>query len=165
MNKTIVVISMLLAFSLIPGKLLMAGEENIIAEGKTVKFHYTLKVESQVIDSSNGGEPAAYVQGKGDVIPGLEKRMLGMKTGDKQTFLIPSEEGYGPIDPEAFKEVPATKLPEGAAAGAVLSIGDGQGQNMRAIVKEIRSDVAVLDFNHPLAGKALEFDIEVVEVV
>lgn len=165
MIKTIIKTSVILALCLMPGKLLMAEGPAIITDGKTVKFHYTLKVENEVVHSSFSGEPLTYVQGNGDIMPGLEKQLTGMKTGEKKVFSLPQEESYGPVDPEALVEVPTSRLPQGAdKAGTVLSVTGDQGQDMRAIVKEIRGETSILDFNHPLAGKELQFDVEIVEV-
>ena len=157
---------MIFLLCLIPGRLLMANVPSVIANGKTVKLHYTLTVDSQVVDSNVGAQPLTYVQGHGDMMPGLEKRLEGMKTGEKKTLTIPQEEAYGPINPKAFVEVPTEKLPKGAdKPGTVLSMMGEQGQNMRPVVKEVHGETAILDFNHPLAGKELQFDVEVVEVV
>ena len=145
----------------------MANEPSVIAiaSGKTVKFNYTLKVDNQVVDSSTGHEPLTYVQGKGEMIPGLEKRLEGMKAGDKKEITVPQEEAYGPVNPNALVEVPTAKLPKGAdKPGAMLSVTGDEGRNMRAIVKEIHGETTILDFNHPLAGKELHFDVEIVEV-
>lgn len=144
----------------------MADQAMAVANGKTVKFHYTLTVDKQVFDSSAGREPLTYTQGQGQIIPGLEKRLEGMKAGDKKTVTIPPAEAYGAAEPNAVVEVPSEKLPEGTAPGTMLNVNGGpQGQQqMRATVKEIRKETALLDFNHPLAGKELQFAVEIVDV-
>ena len=143
----------------------MAGAPKIIAIGSAVKFHYTLTVEAQIVESSVQGEPLAYVQGEGQMIRGIEKALEGMKAGEKKSFILSAEEGYGLFDPEALLEVPLEKLPEsGNVPGSVLSVRDAEGHQMHAIVKDVRGEIAILDFNHPLAGKILEFDVEIIEV-
>lgn len=157
----------LLMFAMFSGASVMAAAVvGVISKGKTVKFHYTLTVDTRIVDSTRKGDPVSFVHGSGQMMPGLEARLEGMKDGDKKVLQIPETEGFGPIDPKAVVEVPLEKLPPGAdKPGIVIAIKSPQGQDMRATVKEIREKVAVLDFNHPLAGKSLEFDVEIIEVI
>ena len=166
MIRTMIKTGIVLGLCLIPMRLLMASEPDAIASGKTVKFHYALTVDNKIVDSNIGGEPLTYVQGRGEMIPGLEKQLEGMKAGEKKALTIPQEEAYGPLDPNALVEVPIEKLPKDAdQPGTMLSVVGDQGQNMHAVVKEIRGQTAILDFNHPLAGKELHFDVEIAEVI
>ena len=138
---------------------------NIIQVGKAVKIHYTLTVDGQVVDSSRKGAPVGFVQGKGSILPALEKQLEGLKAGDKRQVTLSPEQGYGPVDPKAFVEVPKDHLPkDGLKVGAVLMNTAPSGQQMRAIVSEIKSNTAILNMNHPLAGKELHFDVEVMEI-
>lgn len=137
----------------------------MIQAGSQVKFNYTLRVDGQVVDSSEGREPLSYVQGRGDIIPGLEEEMAGLKAGDKKQVSIAPEKGYGTHNPQAVQKVPKANF--GEAKG--LKVGDlvrGQagGREFRARVTEIGAKDVTLDLNHPLAGKTLNFDVEVVEV-
>jgi len=136
-----------------------------IAEGKKVSFEYTLTLEDkEVIDSNVGKEPLTYVQGSKQIVPGLEKAMEGLTVGDtKQVTVIP-EEGYGPIITEAVIEVKKEQLPEDAREVGALVQGQGGGQTLRGKVTELKEDTAVVDFNHPLAGKTLFFDVKVLEI-
>ncbi len=137
----------------------------MIENGKKVSFHYTLKVDGKIVDTNLEREPLMYVQGKNQIIPGLEKKLLGLKAGDKKEVLVAAEDAYGPIDPKAFVEVPVSQLPEGAEPGMMLSVTGAQGQKMQATIKEIKGETATIDFNHPLAGKTLLFNIEIVSIV
>ena len=143
----------------------MAKEPNKVAPGKTVQIHYTLTVDGREVDSSNGGEPLVYEQGKGNIIPGLEHQLEGMSVGEKKHVIIGPDDAYGPVNPNAFVNVPVEKLPpEARQPGAVVTAPGEQGQTMRAMVVDVKDNQATLNFNHPLAGKELAFDVEVVDV-
>jgi len=138
---------------------------NVIKKGSAVKLHYTLSVDGVILDSSPEGDPLAYVQGSGQIIPGLEKELEGLKAGDKKEVTVTPEEGYGPVDPNAFQKVPkaAFENSPGLKIGDIVSGQLGE-QTFNAIVAQISSEEITLDFNHPLAGKMLRFAVEVVEV-
>ncbi len=137
----------------------------MIKEGSKAKFDYTLTVEGKVADTSAGRGPLEYTHGAGMIIPGLEKELLGMKVGDKKTVTVKPEEGYGPVLQEAIKRVPK----EAISNANELKVGDmvgasNGGHTFRAVVKEIGEKEITLDFNHPLAGKELVFDVEIKEI-
>ncbi len=137
----------------------------MIKAGSKVKFDYTLTVDGKVADTSAGRGPLEYTHGAGHIIPGLEKEMLGMKVGDKKTVKVSPEEGYGKVMPEALRRVPKTAVNgvEHIKVGDVVGASNA-GHTFRAIVKEITDNEVVLDFNHPLAGKELTFDVEIKEI-
>lgn len=137
----------------------------MIQKGSKVSIHYTLTVDGQVVDSSEGKEPLSYVHGEGQIIPGLESELANFKQGDKKNVKIPPEKGYGPYNPEAVHKVARTafKESEGMKAGDIVS-GQVQGQPFQAVVSEVGEKDITLNLNHPLAGKTLNFDIEVVSV-
>ena len=137
----------------------------MIKDCSKVKFDYTLTVDGQVADTSAGRAPLEYTHGAGHIIKGLEKEMTGMKVGDKKTVVVSPEEGYGLVQQEAIRRVPKTSI--GGAEN--LKVGDmvgasNAGHTFRAMVKEITDTEVVLDFNHPLAGKTLTFDVEIKEI-
>ena len=144
------------------------GEEAgkaVIAGGKNVKINYTLTVGGKVFDSSEGKAPLQYEQGKHQIIPGLEKALDGLKVGDEREIVVKPEEGYGAIDPKAFVEVPKSNMPKGdlTVGMHMRTMGEG-GQPVSATISEIRKDTVLMDFNHPLAGKDLNFKVKVVEI-
>jgi FKBP-type peptidyl-prolyl cis-trans isomerase 2 len=143
-----------------------AKPATVIQTGSLVAFDYTLTDESgNVIDSSKGKEPMRYVHGKGEIIPGLEKEMAGMSVGGEKKVTVKPEEGYGPVNPQAFQEVPKDKLPpEALKVGTVLTATGPQGQRVPVRVHEIKENTVVMDFNHPLAGKILLFDVKITEI-
>lgn len=135
-----------------------------IENGKKVKVHYTGKhVSGEVFDTSEGREPLAFTVGEGMMIKGFEAGLMGMETGEKKTVEIEPSEAYGETREDLFTEVDKTQLPEGTTEGQTLQAMTEQGP-INVTVKEFKEDVAVLDMNHPLAGKKLVFDLEVVEV-
>lgn len=137
----------------------------MIAVGSKVRIHYTLRVDGDIVDSSTGREPLEYQQGAGMLVPGVEAGLEGAKPGDKRSLTIPAKDGYGESDPEMIISAPRAafaSMPELKVGATVRASGpDGE---FRAIVKEITEATVKLDLNHPLAGKTLAFDIEVVSV-
>lgn len=137
----------------------------MIEKGKKVTFHYTLKVQGNVVESSKDREPLEYTHGSQEIIPGLQKRMEGHETGEEFDVTVPPEEAYGPRDPQAVVDVPKSRLPEGdVGVGTVLSAKGQAGENLQAKVVEMGEETAKLDFNHPLAGEELEFQVQILEV-
>jgi len=138
----------------------------VIQAGSAVAFHYTLTDESgAVIDSSKGKEPMHYIHGRGQIISGLEKELTGMAVGAEKKVTVKPEEGYGPIDPRRFHEVPKDKLPPDALkVGTMLMAQDPQGQGVPVRVHEIKEKTVIMDYNHPLAGKTLSFDIKITDI-
>jgi FKBP-type peptidyl-prolyl cis-trans isomerase SlyD len=137
----------------------------MITKGSKVSIHYSLTVEGQVVDSSEGKEPLTFVQGTGQIIPGLDKEIVGLKAGDKKTVVVAPELGYGPRNPDALQKVPpdAFQNSDKIKAGDVVQ-GNVQGKQFQAVVASIDKDAVTLDLNHPLAGKTLNFEIEIVKV-
>jgi FKBP-type peptidyl-prolyl cis-trans isomerase SlyD len=137
-----------------------------IREGSQVALEYTLSDESgTVIESNKGKQPMSYIHGKSQIIPGLEKELSGMKVGEEKKIQVKPEDGYGPVNPDAFQEVPKDKLPpEALKVGAMLMAQGPQGQGMSVRVHEIKDTTVIMDFNHPMAGKTLSFDVKVSEI-
>jgi len=134
----------------------------VIAEGNQVSIHYKLTADGEAIEDSHGSEPLSYTQGGGQILPALEDALTGLAEGDSKEVTLAAADGYGEIDPAALQEVPIDQIPEGAReVGAQLQ---AEGYNGPIFVKEVRDDVIIVDFNHPLAGKELVFAIEIVSV-
>lgn len=142
------------------------AQEAVIAAGKKVKFDYTLKVDGQVVETSEGATPIEFVQGEGKIIPGLATALEGMKVGDKKTVSIEPKDAYGDVIPEAIKEFPKTSFPADFpfSTGTVVQLQGPEGQAIPGVLGEIKDQTVMVDFNHPLAGKKLEFDVAIVEV-
>jgi FKBP-type peptidyl-prolyl cis-trans isomerase 2 len=134
--------------------------------GKTVKVNYTGRLEDgSVFDSSltEGREPLTATLGQGQLIKGFESGLLGMSEGEKKTVEIESEDAYGPYIEGMVTEVEKGRLPEGVKEGDVLQGFGPQGPIMVKVV-EIMEESVKIDANHPLAGKKLIFDLEIVEI-
>ncbi len=138
----------------------------VIEEGSTVSLEYTLKLDDgSTADSNVGGEPLKYQQGKSQILPALERQLLGLKVNDRKQVTLSAADGYGPVDPEAFQEVKREMVPEHAhKAGAQLLAQDGSGRKRVARVHEVTEERIVIDLNHPLAGQTLHFDVRVVDI-
>ena len=138
-----------------------------VKQDDTVRVHYTGKLtDGQVFDSSLEREPIEFTMGQGQLIPGFEKGLLDMKVNEKKTIEIPAEEAYGEPRAELIQEVDKSQLPEEIKPepGMGLVSKSPDGREMNLVVKEVKDDTIVVDGNHPLAGKDLVFDLEVVEI-
>ncbi len=136
-----------------------------VSEGREVAIHYTLTVNGEVIDSSVGGEPLTYIQGKGMIIPGLEKALEGMAVGEKKSVVVSAEEGYGQPDSRAVVEVPRQSLPPDLTVqvGMPVEVPTPQGP-LPGLIEKVGETTVVINFNHPLTGQELHFEVEVVSV-
>ena len=138
----------------------------MIRNGSVVRFEYTLSGENgEVIESNKGKDPVTYTHGQHEVIPGLEKELSGMKINEEKNICLQPEEAYGAVDPKGFKEVPKTEIPAAAIeVGTPLSARSSEGEDVIIRVHEVKQKTVILDFNHPLAGKTLNFDVKVIDI-
>jgi FKBP-type peptidyl-prolyl cis-trans isomerase 2 len=137
----------------------------MITKGNTVDVHYTGKLTTgEVFDSSEGKEPLKFQVGSGQIIPGFEEGLMGKKVGDKITVNIQPENAYGQVREDLFVKVPLDKMPGEVQVGQSLQAVGDDNRPVQVIIKEVNEDHVVIDGNHPLAGKELVFDIEVVDV-
>ena len=136
--------------------------DDIVDEGDLVAVHYTGSLDDGTeFDSSRDREPLEFIVGSGQVIPGFDEAVLGMKVGDATTVRIPPDQAYGDPDPEAIIEFPIADVPaEFRVEGMQVMVGNG----IPATVIEVTEDTVTIDANHPLAGQALTFEIEIVSV-
>lgn len=136
-------------------------------QGDTVHVHYrgTLDDGSE-FDSSAGGDPISFTLGSGEVIPGFEQAIQGMSAGDKKTQHIPANEAYGEHREELVFKVGRDQIPPGSdvEVGDMLRVGFPDGTSAAVQVKEMDDESVTLDANHPLAGKALTFELELVRI-
>ena len=137
----------------------------MIQNGSTVDVHYTGKlINGEVFDSSVGKAPLSFVVGSGQIIPGFENAIIGKNIGDKVTVDIPANEAYGEYRDDLVVKVPNTQLPGPVEVGMTLQAQAENGMPINVLIKEVNEDHAVIDGNHPFAGKNLIFDIEVVSI-
>jgi len=139
----------------------------VVDKNDNVSIHYkgTLS-DGQLFDSSEGKDPLTFEVGSGQVIPGFDKAVVGMKVDESKVFTIPSTEAYGEVKDDLLYEIPVSSIP------AELNPHEGQrlvsnvedGRQIPVTVKSVKEDIITLDANHPLAGKDLTFDIKIVEI-
>jgi len=170
MQKFSALIFGVLVFKLLVAANAVAAEESknnaVIKDGMLVSLQYTLSGEDgKMIESNQGKEPLRYVQGQHNMIPGLERELTGMKVGEQKHVVVKPEDGYGLVDPRAVQEVSKDRVPpEGQKVGAILTARNPQGMPIPVRVVEVKEKTVVLDFNHPMAGKTLVFDVKVLDI-
>ena len=142
-----------------------------ITQKTKVALSYTLTVDGKVADQSTAEKPLEFIFGMGMLLPEFERNIDGKTNGDAFKFTVTPEDGYGQLDPEAIVELPkeifmvdGVIAEEVLTVGNVLPMGDNQGNRMMGTVKEVKNDVIVMDFNHPMAGKTLNFEGQIVNV-
>lgn len=143
----------------------------IISNDKVISLSYTLKVNGEIVDSAVAERPLVFIYGRGQLLPLFEAKINGLKVGDSFEFMVPCDEGYGQVNEMAvvelpkdiFKidgEVPADLL----EVGKVLPMRDNEGNALNGVIVDIKEEVVIMDFNHPLAGQDLFFNGKVEEV-
>ncbi|MFL5349956.1 MAG: peptidylprolyl isomerase [Hyalangium sp.] len=138
-----------------------------IAKDSVVSIDYRLHLgDGKIIEESEPDDPLVYLHGYEEIVPGLEKALEGKKAGESLKVQVSAEEGYGEYDPDGVEEVPREDFPADLEleAGGVISATDDEGDEVDFLVKELRDKTVVVDFNHPLAGKTLHFEVKVREV-
>ena len=138
----------------------------MITEGSVVSFEYTVSDENgEVLQSNKGKEPVRYTHGRQEIIVGLEKGLSEMEVNQEKIIRVSPEEAYGEVDPNGFKEVPKSDLPlTDPQIGTPLHARGPQGEELLIHIREVRQTTVVLDFNHPFAGKTLNFAVKVLGI-
>jgi len=146
------------------GSFYISGANMKVGKDKVVLMHYTLKNDAgDVIDSSDGADPLPFLQGHGNIIPGLESALEGSKVGDKLDVSIKPEEGYGERMKDAIQEIPSSALQgvDEVKVGMQLQSQDKDGNAFLVSVTKIEDDKITVDGNHPLAGQTLHFSVSI----
>lgn len=136
--------------------------------GDTVRIHYTGTLsDGSTFDSSQGREPLQFTVGSGEIIPGLDRAIEGMSVGETKTVTVPAADAYGDHNPDGVQSVPRAEVPDHIPLdpGTQLQVQTGDGRTLPVTVTEVTADAITLDANHPLAGKDLTFEVELVEIV
>jgi len=139
----------------------------LIGDNLVVSMHYKLTDnDGNVLDSSESSEPLAYLHGTGNIIPGLEKALVGKIEGDSLQVKIEPAEGYGEVDPNMIQAVNRSTFEgdDSIEPGMAFEAQAPDGSMQRILVKEVNGDEITIDANHPLAGMVLHFDVEIVGV-
>jgi len=138
----------------------------VVADDLVVSLAYKLTVDNEVVDFSEEGEPLQFLQGHGEIIPGLESQLYGLAIGDEKQVNVGAAEAYGPIDPDALMDVPREQFPSEIPLeiGTILQVRDSDDEVHNARISKVDTQSIQLDFNHPLAGKELSFAVTVVDL-
>jgi FKBP-type peptidyl-prolyl cis-trans isomerase 2 len=135
----------------------------VIKTGKTVEFEYTLSLgDGSVVQSNTDGDPFQYVHGENQILPALEAELQGLEVDDEKEIALKAADAYGEVNPDAFQEVALEQIPEGARQTGAELRAEGFEGPIR--VEEVRDETVLLNFNHPLAGQALTFNIKVLSI-
>lgn len=139
--------------------------EALVQEKWVVGINYTLTVDDDVLDSTNpdGSDPLEYIHGIGQLIPGLERELSGMKVGDSRQVTVLPEDGYGEFDPELIVWLPQEDFPKEIPlqAGTQLQMEDEEGTVRVASIIDVDDERVQVDMNHPLAGQELHFEVSI----
>ena len=133
---------------------------------KVITFNYTLKDESgNVLDSTNNSQPLSFLKGSNQIIPKLEEALDKMIIGSKKNVKIPAKEAYGEYSDNAIQSLKKEQFPDGAElnVGVTYVANSPEGKQMPFVITEVKENDVTVDFNHPLAGKDLEFDVELID--
>ena len=137
-----------------------------VAESKYVSIDYCLTLDSgDEVDRSQDGNPLGFVTGSGQIIPGLEKELIGMAAGDSAKITVEAQDAYGLVNEELLQEVPRTQFPEGMEVEPGMSFqAEGPQGPFMVTVKSVGDDTVAVDLNHPMAGQRLHFEVKIIEV-
>lgn len=146
----------------------MSDENITVANDVVVSMAFVLRIDDgQLIDQSEDDAPLEYIQGAGQIIPGLEKEIYGMNIGDEKDVQVNPGEGYGAHDPDEVVEIPRKNLSESLdlTVGKFLNVKDAEsGEEFRAYIVKSNPETVTMDFNHPLAGRILNFHIKIMNL-
>ena len=138
-----------------------------IGEGTEVTLHFALRLKGgDIVDSTFEAEPAVFTVGDGNLLEGFEKALFGLTAGDKQIFSIPPEDGFGQVNPNNVQYFSRDQFADDIdlEEGLMLSFADAQNAELPGMVAAFDEDSVTVDFNHPLAGKDIEFEVEIIAV-
>lgn len=135
---------------------------DVVRPGTRVVLRYRVLAGPKIVDRAE--KPIEIVVGKGDFLPVVEKALIGHQPGDHLSVLVPPDKLYGPYDPKKLSFIPIERLPKDLHPGQVIQIQDEYGIPHPATVRRLDQDIALVDYNHPLAGRPLRFEIEILGV-
>jgi len=141
-------------------------QELRIGPDKQVTLHFALKLDNgDVVDSTFDKKPATFKVGDGNLLPGFEQAIYGLKAGDKRSLSISPEQGFGQGNPQNIQVMPRSQFQDmELSEGLLVIFNDAANAELPGVVKAFDDSQVTIDFNHPLAGKALSFDVEIIEV-
>ncbi len=136
-----------------------------VGKNMNVSMNYKLYVDGELVDES-GETPFSFIFGYSQVIPGVEKSLEGMEVNESKTFTVSPQDGYGEKREDLVQRIPVERFPEGSnmEVGQVFEVTDANGRPLQFVISAIEEGEVIADFNHPLAGKELRFDISIAGV-
>lgn len=142
------------------------NEATRIADGSKVDLHFSVAIENGVeIDNTRSrAEPVSLVMGDGSLLPSFEKALLGLCAGDRRTVSLPPEDAFGPWNPENVQIFDTVKFEQTPIVGHMIEFEDKAKSSLFGVVKSVNEDTTEIDFNHPLAGKDITFEVEIFKV-
>ncbi|GAB1256303.1 FKBP-type peptidyl-prolyl cis-trans isomerase [Aurantivibrio plasticivorans] len=138
-----------------------------VSQGTKVTLHFAIKLDDgTVVDSTFDRNPATFEVGDKNLLDGFEQLLMGLVAGDKQSFRVTPEQGFGQRNPNNMQEIPldAFDIQEELSEGLMVSFADANGAELPGVVHSIDNDKVIVDFNHPLAGRDLLFDVDIIDV-
>lgn len=138
-----------------------------LGPGTRVTLHFALRLQSgEVIDSNFEREPATFIVGDGNLLLGFEKAIYGLREGDRQTVLVKPEDSFGQRNPNNVQEIPRAQFGTDIelSEGLMLSFADAQKTELPGVVSRFDDEVVVVDFNHPLAGREILFEVAILQI-
>ncbi|PTS85337.1 peptidylprolyl isomerase [Pseudomonas sp. HMWF032] len=137
-----------------------------IGPGREVTLHFALKLDNgDVVDSTFDKQPATFKVGDGNLLPGFEQAIYGLKAGDKRSLSISPEQGFGQGNPQNIQVMPRSQFQDmELSEGLLVIFNDAANAELPGVVKAFDDNQVTIDFNHPLAGKVLSFEVEIIEV-
>ena len=137
-----------------------------IGPDREVTLHFALKLDNgDVVDSTFDKQPATFKVGDGNLLPGFEQAIYGLKAGDKRSLAISPEQGFGQGNPQNVQVMPRSQFQEmELSEGLLVIFNDAANAELPGVVKAFDDSQVTIDFNHPLAGKQLSFEVEIIEV-
>ena len=147
-------------------KTINPNEETRISEGSKVELHFSVAIENGVeIDNTRSREePVSLTMGDGSLVPGFEKALFGLRAGDRRTVSLPPDDAFGPWNSENIQKFDTIKFEQTPIIGNMIEFEDKAKQSLFGVVKSVNEDITEIDFNHPLAGKDITFEVEIFKV-
>lgn len=147
-------------------KTINPNEETRISEGSKVELHFSVAIENGVeIDNTRSREePVSLTMGDGSLLPGFEKALFGLRAGDRRTVSLPPDDAFGPWNSENIQKFDTIKFEQTPIIGNMIEFEDKAKQSLFGVVKSVNEDITEINFNHPLAGKDITFEVEIFKV-
>ena len=145
----------------------MSADDRRVGPGSRITLHFSVSLaDGALIDTTKNGNPATFTFGDGSLLEGFEQSILSLKVGDRRSVFLTAEQGFGPYNEDNVQRFPGSQFADMALEpGLVISFADAARAELPGVVKEITDEWVWVDFNHPLAGRELTFEVEIINIV